>query len=281
MASIKISELEEVVTLSESDTLPITNEGDTKQVAISKLGDILATKEYVNKTISELADMGFTPVIVESLPTENIQTNTIYMILSEDGEGKNIYEEWMYINNVWEQVGSSGVNAAKFDDDQGLKRFYLTGNPSFSALSETIGKTTTLGASIVETTQRAYDEMEVGEKAIIIMTHPTYGLFKCYATKASETSFTFVDSYVVNATQIYSFRIMPVTISDGVLSFKNNYTGTATKTHIADSNKVYANFLSKTNTTSYTPSANYHPATKKYVDNAITSAITIALESDY
>ena len=27
------------------------------------------------------------------------------------------------------------------------------------------------------------------------------------------------------------------------------------------------NYLSKTNTTAYTPSANYHPATKKYVDD--------------
>lgn len=114
MASIKISELEEVVTLSESDTLPITNEGDTKQVAISKLGDILATKEYVNKTISESADMGFTPIIVESLPTENIQTNTIYMILGEDGEGENIYEEWMYINSAWEQVGSTKIDLSNY-----------------------------------------------------------------------------------------------------------------------------------------------------------------------
>lgn len=53
MATIKISELQEVVSLSENDTLPITNQGETKQVAVSKLGDILATKEYVNKTIDD------------------------------------------------------------------------------------------------------------------------------------------------------------------------------------------------------------------------------------
>lgn len=35
------------------------------------------------------------------------------------------------------------------------------------------------------------------------------------------------------------------------------------------------------NTTSYTPTANYHPATKKYVDDSIASAITSALGGNY
>lgn len=39
--------------------------------------------------------------------------------------------------------------------------------------------------------------------------------------------------------------------------------------------------LIKTNTTSYTPTGSYHPATKKYVDDSIKAAITVALESDY
>ena len=40
-------------------------------------------------------------------------------------------------------------------------------------------------------------------------------------------------------------------------------------------------FLSKTNTTSYTPTSNYNPATKKYVDDSIASAITTSLEGSY
>lgn len=39
--------------------------------------------------------------------------------------------------------------------------------------------------------------------------------------------------------------------------------------------------LFKDNTTQYTPSGNYHPATKKYVDDAITTAITTSLEGSY
>ena len=42
-----------------------------------------------------------------------------------------------------------------------------------------------------------------------------------------------------------------------------------------------SNYLSKTNTTSYTPTGDYNPATKKYVDDAITAAITTSLEASY
>lgn len=39
--------------------------------------------------------------------------------------------------------------------------------------------------------------------------------------------------------------------------------------------------LTKNNTTSYTPTSDYNPATKKYVDDAITTAITDALGGNY
>ena len=39
--------------------------------------------------------------------------------------------------------------------------------------------------------------------------------------------------------------------------------------------------LTKTNTSSYTPTGDYNPATKKYVDDAITTAITTSLEGSY
>ena len=47
--------------------------------------------------------------------------------------------------------------------------------------------------------------------------------------------------------------------------------------------KDYAdnNFLKKNNTTAYTPTQNYHPATKKYVDDAISGSVTMALGGSY
>lgn len=54
-------------------------------------------------------------------------------------------------------------------------------------------------------------------------------------------------------------------------------------TNTLNSAKSYSdtNFLKKDNTTSYTPTQNYHPATKKYVDNAISTNITQVLGGSY
>lgn len=39
--------------------------------------------------------------------------------------------------------------------------------------------------------------------------------------------------------------------------------------------------LTLTNTTQFTPTADYHPATKKYVDDAISTSVTSALNESY
>lgn len=114
MASIKISELESVTSLTESDALPIVNGNETKKVTIEKLGDILATKGYVAESIAELGSLGFTPIIVETLPTENISTNTIYLKLNAtQGEG-NVYDEYVYINDTWELIGSTSIDLSEY-----------------------------------------------------------------------------------------------------------------------------------------------------------------------
>ena len=43
--------------------------------------------------------------IVQQLPTENISTTTIYMVPNSNNNG---YEEYMYIQGVWDKVGDTG-----------------------------------------------------------------------------------------------------------------------------------------------------------------------------
>ena len=61
------------------------------------------------------------------------------------------------------------------------------------------------------------------------------------------------------------------TCSSAVLKYYNTLYQVPLKTDV----------LVKTNTTSYTPTSDYNPATKKYVDDAITTAITTSLEGSY
>lgn len=55
----------------------------------------------------------FNVAIVSTLPTENIDTHTIYF-MSNGGSDDNIYDEWMYINNNWEKIGTTAVDLSGY-----------------------------------------------------------------------------------------------------------------------------------------------------------------------
>ena len=52
--------------------------------------------------------------IVESLPTTDIDPNTIYMILSGTSATENVYNEFMYVNNSWELIGTSATDLTNY-----------------------------------------------------------------------------------------------------------------------------------------------------------------------
>ena len=48
-------------------------------------------------------------VIVNELPTEDIQTDAIYLVPSDDPTTQDLYLEYMYINNQWELLGQKQI----------------------------------------------------------------------------------------------------------------------------------------------------------------------------
>lgn len=52
--------------------------------------------------------------IVTQLPTEDIDPNTIYMILSGTSATENVYNEYMYVNNAWELIGTSATDLTNY-----------------------------------------------------------------------------------------------------------------------------------------------------------------------
>lgn len=48
-------------------------------------------------------------LIVNELPTEDIQTDTIYLVPSDDPTTQDMYLEYMYINNQWELLGQKQI----------------------------------------------------------------------------------------------------------------------------------------------------------------------------
>lgn len=68
-----------------------------------------ATKDYVNSLMSGALKRA----IVEALPEEDIDTNTIYMVLDSEASSGNVYNEYLYINEAWELIGTTAMETPK------------------------------------------------------------------------------------------------------------------------------------------------------------------------
>lgn len=96
------------------------------------------------------------------------------------------------------------------------------------------------------------------------------------------------DKIVFNTVETIYFNNTP-TLCDIRLTINGEFTdetNTCSSAVLKYYNTLYqiplkTDVLVKTNTTSYTPTSDYNPATKKYVDDAITTAITTSLEGSY
>lgn len=84
-----------------------------KEVDISvptKISELVDDKDLVNKTqvqklINDAKHMK--KEIVAEKPTSGDE-NTMYLV-GPKGDGSNIYEEWLYVNNKWEKVGDTST----------------------------------------------------------------------------------------------------------------------------------------------------------------------------
>lgn len=52
--------------------------------------------------------------IVDTLPTADIDENTVYMVLDDSSSSDNKYIEWMYINGAWEKTGDTEIDLSGY-----------------------------------------------------------------------------------------------------------------------------------------------------------------------
>lgn len=103
-----------------SDLDSITKEEfDSVKSDISKVVESMLTKDTVGKAngVASLDSDGNVPIeqlgnidttlflIVRELPTTDIKSNKIYLVPNKDGQGNNVYIEYLYVEDVWEKVG--------------------------------------------------------------------------------------------------------------------------------------------------------------------------------
>jgi hypothetical protein len=52
--------------------------------------------------------------VVTALPTENISLSTIYCVPADEPKTNNQYDEYVYVNSAWEQIGSTAVDFTNY-----------------------------------------------------------------------------------------------------------------------------------------------------------------------
>lgn len=72
-----------------------------------------ATKSYVDTAIHQVESGVLKRVIVQALPTQDIDGNTIYMV-PKQGETGDVYDEFLYVNNAWEHIGSTDIDLSDY-----------------------------------------------------------------------------------------------------------------------------------------------------------------------
>lgn len=88
-----------------SDYIPTEEEKSQIEALIDQLDELIEEVESLPSMHRE---------IVEELPTTDIDPSVIYMILREDSEPNNIYDEWLYINDAWEKIGSTDTDLSDY-----------------------------------------------------------------------------------------------------------------------------------------------------------------------
>lgn len=83
---------------------------------INQLNDKIAVLEGANAYL-----------IVSELPTANINPKIIYLLPATDSENNNVYEEYIYVNNTWELIGTTKTDLSN------LNYNYLLNTPIYNS----------------------------------------------------------------------------------------------------------------------------------------------------
>lgn len=98
---------------------PYTREElEAKFVSLTKLNEYLSKLEatvlyYTKEEINNLITDKITFKIVDSLPTTG-ESNIIYLIPSSNSQTQNIKDEYIWLSNKWEKIGSTSIDLSQY-----------------------------------------------------------------------------------------------------------------------------------------------------------------------
>lgn len=104
----------------------------------------LATTAFVQEAVGNASSGLVKRSIVQTLPQSDIDSNTIYMIPKITAELDNAYNEFMYINNNWELIGSTEVDLSNYLQNSDIAAWAKAANKPTYTASE-VGAVSTTG----------------------------------------------------------------------------------------------------------------------------------------
>lgn len=242
-------------------------------------------------------------IVATELPTENIDETAIYLKPVESPTGENNFEELIYVNGKWEDLGTPNVAVdlsnyytkeesnekllAKQDKLVAGDGIELDGNVIKTVSEFPIYKIQTTSNSISSTDYTEMDaqsKLKIAEKINKAYKNGLNSIGFIVSSKTNNEHYLFVNCdtsiqykrndywfysigsmqkrYFNNGTDLYSLLTLQLAIS---LSWTND-TCECTNA-IIWKNKLP--LLGTDNKKPYTPTSDYNPATKKYVDDNI------------
>lgn len=107
-AKLKLFLTNTYATQSSIPVVPTTVSSFTNDAGYQNASQVSAA---INTAISGITGISFE--IVQTLPQTG-DPGTIYLILASQGSTGDIYDEWIYINNAWEKIGSTAVDLTDY-----------------------------------------------------------------------------------------------------------------------------------------------------------------------
>lgn len=111
------------------------------QTALNLKADLTAIADFITKSVNDLtyyytktdidgkittinnnisAIPKFAIEVVENLPTSDISSTTIYIKKTSETETGNLYTEYIYVNNVWEELGTQTLDLSGYTTTEAL-----------------------------------------------------------------------------------------------------------------------------------------------------------------
>ena len=92
-------------------------EGDTQASGLYKL--ISDTEAALRSEITSIPK--FAIEVVETLPVDNISGTTVYLVKEKDSVG-DLYTEYIYVNNAWENLGKQTVDLSSYSTTEQMNK---------------------------------------------------------------------------------------------------------------------------------------------------------------